>query len=287
MKKLLALLLLLASPAWAANEILLLAPEYTGQTVYMLVLDETGQAWNGSAFATFTSTQSTFDVAMTEVSGTGLFRGSIPGTSGQRSVIAYLQAGGSPANTDQALMLDSGYFDSTLGWKALARQATAVSIETDTDAILIDTAYMQPRVPASGTLATSADVSAVTTATSVTADRVPRQRTWFLGSEGNTARNIVTVNAWSSGTMDFAFDFSEILDQSDTTINTVSSVTVVQRDGSPTITTSSLRKHQEQKIAIFTCAAISAANAGTYDVTITITTADSNTIVVEGVLEVE
>lgn len=119
MTKLLLLALLLLSPlvAHAANEIILVAPEYTGQTMYMLVFDDDGEAWNGSAFATFTTTQADFDVAMTEVGSTGLFRGTIPGTSGFRSVVCYLRASGTPANTDQALQTDAGYFDTTLGWK--------------------------------------------------------------------------------------------------------------------------------------------------------------------------
>lgn len=140
----------------------------------------------------------------------------------------------------------------------------------------------------------SADIAAVDTAVgtieaaaTVTADRVAKQATFYVGSEGNVSRNIVTLNAWSSGTRDLAFDLSELLNQADTTISSVTSVTVIQRDGSPTITTSALRKHQNGKVAIWTTAAISSANAGTYDVVLTIETVDSNTIVVEGVLEVE
>lgn len=132
-----------------------------------------------------------------------------------------------------------------------------------------------------------ARVSEAITVNTVTADRVPKQNTFYLGSEGNVARNIVTLNAWSSGTRTLGFDFSEILKQTDSAINSVSAVTVVQADGSPSITTTNLRKHQSGDIAIWDTAAISAANAGTYVVTVTITTADSNTIVATGTLEVD
>jgi hypothetical protein len=128
-------------------------------------------------------------------------------------------------------------------------------------------------------------VAAVTTASTVTADRVPKQQTFFVGSEGHESRNIITLNDWSTGTRTLAFDLSELLDQSDTTISTVSTVTVVK--GATSITTSNLRKHQEQKIALWDAAAITSANTGTYVVTVTITTADSNTIVVTGTLVVE
>lgn len=122
-------------------------------------------------------------------------------------------------------------------------------------------------------------------AAQLTATEVPRQLTFFVGSEGAVSRNIITLKAWSSGTRTLAYDLSELLDQANTTINTVTSVTVAKSGTS--ITTSNLRKHQEQKKAIWETAAISSANTGTYTVTITLVTIDSNTIVVTGTLEVE
>lgn len=121
----------------------------------------------------------------------------------------------------------------------------------------------------------------------VTADRVSKQVTFNVGSEGTESRNIVKLNAWSTGTRTLGFDFSELLKQMDTTLSTVDTVTVVQLDGSPNITTSSLRKHQNGMVALWNTAAITTANAGTYVVTVTVTTTDSNTIVVTGTLEVE
>lgn len=240
-----------------------LAPTSAGRT-----LDVTATGAAGIDWANVENPTST--VAFTN-STTGLLDGAINGAKIQNQSFTVSE-------------FDSTFFEEVADTTAAL---TWNSLIADLDTANSVGKKLQDVLPATGTLATGDDVAAIGTANSVTADRVAKQRTWYLGSEGNTARNIVTINAWASGTNDFAFDFSEILDQSDTTINTVSSVTVIQRDGSPTITTSALRKHQEQKIAIFTCAAISAANAGTYDVTITITTADSNTIVVEGVLEVE
>lgn len=146
--------------------------------------------------------------------------------------------------------------------------------KADTAAILVDTGTTLP-----------AAIDGIEGGGTVTADRVPKQLTFYIGSEGNTSRNIVTLNDWSSGTRTLAFDLSELLNQSDTTISTVDTVTVVK--GVTSITTSNLRKHQNQKIALWDTAAISSANTGTYVVTVTITTADSNTIVLTGTLEVE
>ena len=179
--------------------------------------------------------------------------------------------------------LDAAGTRAALGLSAANLDTQIAAVKADSAAILVDTAAIEPLVTAN----LDAQVSDAISAGSVTADRVAKQQTFFIGSEGNVARNIVTLNAWSSGTRTLAFDFSELLDQADTRINAVSTVTVVQSDGSPSITTSNLRKHQNGKVAIWDTAAISSANAGTYVVTVTITTLDSNTIVVTGTLEVD
>lgn len=96
-----------------SNEIKVLAPEYSGQTLYMIAFNSAGQAWNGTAFATFTTTQGDFDIALSEVGSTGLFLGTIPGTAGERYIITFLRAGGSPASSDQQVQVDRGYWDGT------------------------------------------------------------------------------------------------------------------------------------------------------------------------------
>lgn len=98
-----------------SNEFKFFAPEYIGQTVYALVLDADGKAWNGSAFATLTTTQSDFDVAMSDSGSVGLFLANMvnTGTAGERNVYFFLQAGGSPANTDLNIGIMRGYWDGT------------------------------------------------------------------------------------------------------------------------------------------------------------------------------
>jgi hypothetical protein len=76
--------LVLCGSAFASNEIIFDGgAAFTGQTLYfVLTVDaghfEAGESWDGSNFITYTTTRSTFDVAMTEVGVTGRFRGSLP-----------------------------------------------------------------------------------------------------------------------------------------------------------------------------------------------------------------
>lgn len=87
--------LLLCCPVLAANE---LHWDYaTGSTLYAVIRNTGGQAWNGSAFITWTplSSRGTFDVPLTEASG--FYAASFPATAtGQVSWDIYVQAGGSP-----------------------------------------------------------------------------------------------------------------------------------------------------------------------------------------------
>src|SRR4051812_22658040 len=105
------LCLLFALRAIAANELQLNTGE-TGQTIYAVVWNESGQAWNGSAFATYTSTRSTFAVSLAELgSGTGYYTGTFPGAAGGRRWEYYLQAGGSPSQADDiSLARGDGYW---------------------------------------------------------------------------------------------------------------------------------------------------------------------------------
>lgn len=156
--------------------------------------------------------------------------------------------------------------------KAAAESAdTKIGTPTDTD-LATDIANV------------ATGVSGLSSNATVTADRVPKTSTFYIGSEGYRARNIVSMNAWSTGTRTLAFDLTELLRQSDTTINAVSSVTVVD-SGSNSITTSNLRKHQSEMIALWDTAAMTV--TGNATVTVTITTADSNTIVVTGTLSIQ
>lgn len=96
-----------------ANELQYNDAALTGSTLYVVVWNSAGQAWNGTTFATYTSTRSDFDVAATEISGTGFWQANFPGTAGYRRWAWYLQDGGSPATTDVKLLEGTGYWDGT------------------------------------------------------------------------------------------------------------------------------------------------------------------------------
>src|SRR5262245_54375824 len=97
MKRLLALFLSLAlsCSAFGANE--LNVDTTTGLTVYVIGNNAAGQAWNGAAFATYTGTLASFDIAATETTaGSGRYFASMPGSAGYRTWTWYQQSGGSP-----------------------------------------------------------------------------------------------------------------------------------------------------------------------------------------------
>lgn len=93
----------------------------TGVTLYFVDSNATGSAWNGTAYATYTTTRGDFDIAMTEVGVTGRYRGTLPAQIGLHYWRIYLQAAGSPSHAnDTALTTGSGYFDGTdLGVNAM------------------------------------------------------------------------------------------------------------------------------------------------------------------------
>jgi hypothetical protein len=122
-KRILFAIALAALPwsAQAANELQLNTGE-TGRTEYVVISDQSGQAWNVTgtpAFSAYSTTRSNFVISATEVSGTGLYRASFPSTmaAGQRHWEWFLQAGGSPSHADDISLADgSGYWNrSTLG----------------------------------------------------------------------------------------------------------------------------------------------------------------------------
>lgn len=106
--------LLLCCPLLAANE---LHWDYTtGSTLYAVIHNTAGQAWNGSAFATWTpnANRDSYDVPIAEVSTSGFYAASFPaGATGQVSWDIYVQAGGSPdAAADTKIASGgSGYWD--------------------------------------------------------------------------------------------------------------------------------------------------------------------------------
>lgn len=112
----------------------------TGQTVYALLLNSSGQFYNtaGAAFESFSAGNYTdYDIALTEQGSTGIYIGDMPGVAlGYYSLVSKLRAGGSPAQTDISIadgeMQWSGSIVATLNSYAdalLKRDWTAVTGE--------------------------------------------------------------------------------------------------------------------------------------------------------------
>lgn len=85
------------------NELIINYP--TGNTLYALLFNSIGQIWNGSAFGVpgFV-TWTDYDIPLTEVAATGIYRASMPAAaSGVYSFAVRLQAGASAASSDSTV----------------------------------------------------------------------------------------------------------------------------------------------------------------------------------------
>jgi hypothetical protein len=99
-----------------ANE--LQVPYPTGKTLYTVVFNATGQAWNTATpgFENVTSANwAHYAIALSEqATATGLYEGSFPAVAaGSYGVVAYRQAGGSPAVGDLAVATEQVEWDGT------------------------------------------------------------------------------------------------------------------------------------------------------------------------------
>jgi hypothetical protein len=98
----------------------------TGLTLYAVARNAAGQAWNGSAFATYTTTRGDFDLALTDSGSTGFYGPiNLPGSGTGRWWQIYLQAGGSPSHAND-VRLATGYLELTT-----ADIADAVAAQSD------------------------------------------------------------------------------------------------------------------------------------------------------------
>jgi hypothetical protein len=135
-----------------ANETHLNRPALTGSTLYVVAWNQAGQAWNGSAYATYTATRATWDIAATEVAaGTGKFTAPLPA-----DVYAwewFLQAGGSPSH-DNDISLREGSID-----RANDSSGNAIAPASATSGI--DTKIGTPSVSLAADIATRASQTSV------------------------------------------------------------------------------------------------------------------------------
>ena len=119
----------------------------------------------------------------------------------------------------------------------------------------------------------------------VSAAEVSAQRTWLFAKHGRDhhAENTLVINASASNVLTLAFDCTSLLNP-DTSLASVSSVTLTPADTGPAITATSLAIDTSQRKAMFRVTGFTTAD--TYTVTATVATNDSQTLVIKGVLRV-
>lgn len=197
----LAILLLLAGQSLAAGELQFNLGE-TGKTVYAVVWDESGQAWNGSAFATYTTTRSTWDIGLTEVgTATGLYKGDFPTTAaGRRRWEIFVDAdGGTPSHTDDiSLATGMGSWNGTAfvnqTGDSFARLGAPAGASVSADIAGIESGGGGAVIPTNQT-------------------RIPPARKWTLkldGDEGLIGDKTIAIKGLSPKTfsVDFAIDLA-------------------------------------------------------------------------------
>ena len=88
----------------------------SGDTVYFQVIDSQSRFWNSTSFEAYNAGNwGVYDNAMTEKGASGVYSGPFPTDilEGVFSVIAYDQAGGSPAEGDTQIAANSVFWDGT------------------------------------------------------------------------------------------------------------------------------------------------------------------------------
>jgi hypothetical protein len=182
MRRILFALLIALAPlsSWAANEVQINYGE-TGKTLYFVDWSTAGTAWNGTAYAAYTTTRDTWDIVMTETpAGTGYYVGALPAVAGNHRINIFLDAdGGTPSHTnDVAVAEGMFYFDLSL---------------LDDAAIASDVA----------------DIVTVPTLTIEHAN-VPGSRTLIVGTRRDTGSTAVSANIRmrAGETLYWALDFS-------------------------------------------------------------------------------
>lgn len=111
-----------------ANELKAVLPGYTGSTLYAVLLDADGDAWNGAAFETLEGDNyDDYALAMTEQDGLGIFYGDLPAVdAGEYTYLVYDQAGVSEAGTDEPVA--QGVVDTREGLTAAQVNAEVLDV---------------------------------------------------------------------------------------------------------------------------------------------------------------
>jgi hypothetical protein len=187
----------------------------TGKTLYAVILSPSGQAWYTvtPAFENINAAHWTsYAITMTEATGTGLYLGTFPTgivTIGTYSILVYVQAGGSPADTDTLIAAGTVLWSGTAALTPVATDSSGdVFIDSSQDLTApmkasVSTAVMGATAASWNTAGTiGAKINAAGTASDPWATSLPGSYTspeagYILGTEssGGGANGLIgTVN---------------------------------------------------------------------------------------------
>lgn len=246
------------SLAQAADAILFAADP--GQTLYVRVL--TGSTTSVAA-------------ALTEGSGNGVGRYAVTdatlagaGLSGT-AIYPYKVFSGAPSTSADDPVVGVG----SLYWVSTAAGPPPVTVASMLDNVLTAAAIAADAIGASEWAASAvAEIQTALALTPVAASEIRGSRTWRPSPfDGSAAENLVTVKRLFAGDLQA---FMPLNDGAD--IDDVDSVTIT---GAATVTATNLRLAADGLSVIFTVPSLT--TAGTYTVTVTVTTKDGQTIPME------
>lgn len=253
--------LALCAPTFAAGEFQLLDKSLSGQTLYVLLFSgageaDAGEAWDGDSWEPLTDTWSTFDVAMTEVSTTGNFLGTMPSIGNKAIRWVIYQDANDDATPDSAadIPLAEGY-----GYWATSIFGVPLT------AAMTDATYVAEIAAGQGAISPL---------------NIDKSDIWRFDNRNQiTAVNNV-IKAAGESTIYVGMDFTEPM-PSLSSIFSVTSVEFTNVDGvtEPTVTASA--KSADQKKVNITLDATSA-TTGTHTIIVTILTTDSQTFIRKG-----
>lgn len=153
----------------------MLATAATGQTLYAVLLDAAGDAWNGAAFETPSAAAwDSYALAMSEADTTGVYRASMPAVdAGVYSFLVYRQVDGSAAAGDPCVGAGS------MRWTGTEEEGVSPAV---LDVVLEDTLTLGEALRVM--LAALAGVSTGSGTATVR----------FKGQDGTTDRIVATVD---------------------------------------------------------------------------------------------
>ena len=163
----------------------------TGNTLYFLVTDSSGQYWNGTAFEAYSAANiATYAVAMTEDGAVSIYRGTFPVgiEAGVYEVVVKRRAGGAPAVSDIAVGIATYIWDATT--LRVNADATVANV-TEWGGTAVASAYVQANAARVGGQTATAAAPVTFPANIPTADQA---------ADAVLSRNVSNVEASSPQT---------------------------------------------------------------------------------------